>query len=164
MFLQRSFITAHLSRCRAAACRFFGRNLGNYVPNSLAGGIFGDGGPPDWAKAARPDPDLAFTADGRAWVLFTGRADIQAPPAPARYRAGIVEVNVKTGKAIGQAAILFDPQDEADLPFMVASDLSLVSAPGQPDRIFGYTGNPLYPLAQLDLPQSNRPGTGQASQ
>ncbi len=132
----------------------------NYVPSSLTGGIFGDTGAPDWAKAARPDPNLAFTADGRAWVLFTGRSDIQAPPTPTRYRAGLVEVNVQTGKAIGDAAVLFDPQDESDLPFMIASDLSVVSAPGQPDRIFGYTGNPLYPLAELEFPHAMRPNTG----
>jgi hypothetical protein len=131
----------------------------NYVPQSREGGIFGDTGTPPWATSARPDPNLAFTADGRAWVFFTGRPKTQQPPL-LRYRAGMVEVDVTTGKAIGNPVVLFDPQEQADFPSDLASDLVLVSAPGQPDRIFGYTHNPLYPLGQLDVPDSGPPGDG----
>src|SRR5205823_2066615 len=59
-------------------------------------GLFSDTGSPPWASAARPDPNLAFTPDGRAWVFFTGNA----PTTPLRptltHRAGIVEVDLDT--------------------------------------------------------------------
>lgn len=135
----------------------------NYVPKSQKGGIFGDTGAPPWATAARPDPNLAFTADGRAWVFFTGHPKTQQPPL-TRYRAGMVEVDVTTGKALGNPVVLFDPQEQADFPSDLASDLGLVSAPGQPDRIFGYTHNPLYPLGRLDVPDSGPPGDGRTAQ
>jgi hypothetical protein len=123
----------------------------NYVPSSLSGGVFGDTGAPPWANAARPDPNLAFTADGRAWIFFTGQPVTQQPPS-ILHRAGMVEVDVQTGKAIGNPVVLFDPEAHPDLSIGLASDLGLVSVPGQPDRVLGYTHDPRYPLAVLDVP------------
>ncbi len=135
----------------------------NYVPSSRAGGVFGDTGAPPWANAARPDPNLVFTAEDRAWILFTGRPQTQQPP-PVRYRSGIVEVDVTTGKALGNPVVLFDPPARATSPFPLASDLSFVPGPpGQPDRIFGYTGNPQYPLAVLDVPAVAAPADGRTT-
>ena len=127
----------------------------NYVPKALTGGIFGDSGPPPWATAARFDPNLVFTPDGRAWTLFTGRATIPSPSPTALDQSGIVEVDVVTGKAIGPAIVLFDPRDHPDLPFQLASDLNFISVAGQPDRLLGYTDNPNAPLAVLDMPSLN---------
>lgn len=134
----------------------------NYVPDSREGGVFGDMGAPPWANAARPDPNLAFTADGRAWIFFTGRPQIQQPPT-VRYRSGVVEVDVTTGKALGNPVVLFDPPLQTNVPFPLATDLNFVSAPGQPDRLFGYTGNPLYPLAVLDVPDDVTPDDGRTA-
>ncbi len=135
----------------------------NYLPNSLGGGIFGDTGAPPWASAARPDPNLAFTADGRAWVFFTGLpATLQ--PATLLHRAGIVEVNVTTGKAIGNAVVLFNALAQSSgTPLDLASDLVLVAAPGLPDRIFGYTHDPAFPLAVMTLPAMITPTDGRRS-
>ncbi len=134
----------------------------NYIPFSLGGGIFGDTGAPPWASAARPDPNLAFTADGRAWVFLTGLPATLQPPT-ILHRAGMVEVDVTTGKAIGNAVVLFNAQTQSDRPFDLASDLVLVSAPGLPDRIFGYTHNPYTPLAVMNLPATSAPTDGRSS-
>ncbi len=122
----------------------------NYVPNARTGGVFGDSGPPSWASASRIDPNLAFTPDGRAWVLFTGRAPAPPPATTPLYQSGIVEVDIATGKAIGQAVAIFDPQEHPDLP--LGSDLNLVSMPGQSRRLLGYSDNPKFPLVAVDLP------------
>src|SRR5207237_361907 len=79
------------------------------------------------------------------------------------YRAGIVEVDLDTGKAIGNAVVLFDARSHQDLPIKVASDLNLVAAPGQPDRIFAETDNPSYPLAVLDMSALVAPTDGRTS-
>lgn len=135
----------------------------NYPSNSPTSGVFGDVGTPPWASAARPDPNLAFTPDGRAWVFFTGNAGpTPLRPSPA-YRPGMVEVDINTGKAIGNAVVLYDHQTYQNLPFTVASDLNLVSAPGQPDRIFAETNSSSYPLAVLDLPGHVTPTDGRTS-
>ncbi|MFL5731601.1 MAG: hypothetical protein ACJ78Q_00250 [Chloroflexia bacterium] len=126
-------------------------------------GVFGDTGAPPWASAARPDPNLAFTRNGRAWVLFTGNAQALPSRNSPTYRSGIVELDVDTGKAIGNAVVLFDHRSHEDLPFTSASDLNLVSVTGQPDRIFAETDSPNYPLAVLELPQSVRPTDGRTS-
>jgi hypothetical protein len=123
----------------------------NYVPNAHAGGIFGDSGPPSWATAARFDPNLVFTPDGRAWTLFTGRATTPTPSPNPLDLSGIVEVDLATGKALDDPVVLFDPRLHLDLPFRLVADLNLVSLPGQPDRIFGYTDTPSSPLAYLDF-------------
>ncbi len=134
----------------------------NYKPNSYDSGVFGDTGPPPWANASRPDPDLAFTPDGRAWVFFTGRS-VTPEPLGVPSIAGMVQVDVHTGKALGNAIVLFDPDAQQDLPFEGVSDLNLISAPGQPPRIFGQTGSADYPLAELDLSTAAPPTDGRTS-
>jgi len=134
----------------------------NYKPNSNDAGVFGDTGPPPWANASRPDPDLAFTPDGRAWVFFTGRS-VTPEPLGVPSIAGMVQVDVHTGKALGNAVVLFDPDAQQDLPFNGVADLNLVSAPGQPARIFAETGSADYPLAALDLSTSATPTDGRTS-
>jgi hypothetical protein len=130
----------------------------NYKPNSFNSGIFSDTGAPPWASGTRPDPDLAFTPDGRAWVFFSGEPAKPDPPG-ILSKAGVVEVDLDTGKAIGNAVVLFDP-DLYEEPFEGAADLNLISVPGQLDRIFAETGNPDYPLVLLDLPDLVTPTDG----
>jgi hypothetical protein len=125
----------------------------DYKPGKCKCGVFGDAGPPTWADASRPDPNLAFTPDGRAWIFFTGKSSLDKS-SDVTWRAGMVEVDIATGKAVSDASLLFDPDTSKDLPFTVASDLNLVSVPGQPDRIFAYANSADYPLVLLDVPDS----------
>jgi hypothetical protein len=60
-------------------------------------GIFTDIGEPSWATDARFDPNLAFTADGRAYALFCGYNS----GTPSTRPIGMVELNLSTGRAIG---------------------------------------------------------------
>src|SRR6202011_5409026 len=85
----------------------------NYTPNTNNAGVFGDTGPPPWANASRPDPDVAFTPDGRAWIFFTGRS-FTPEPLGVPSIAGMVQVDIHTGKAMGNATVLFDPDAEQD--------------------------------------------------
>jgi hypothetical protein len=123
----------------------------NYLPARKEGGIFGDTGAPPWATFSRPDPNIAFTGDGLAWVFFTGKPN-RTDLSRAIWRAGIVQVDLATGKATGTAVVLYDPEAHVDLPFQGASDLNLVSVPGQQSSIFAYAASADYPLAVLDLP------------
>jgi hypothetical protein len=117
-----------------------GPNGGPHGLWTVLGQVFEDTGPPPWAGYARPDPNLAFTPDGRAWVLFTGNVQ-----SPVIHRPGIVEVDITTGKAIDTAVTLsagagYDPgpgwHNGTNL-----SDLNFLSVPGQPDRIFGFSND-----------------------
>jgi hypothetical protein len=135
----------------------------NYKPRSTANGVFGDTGAPPWASAARPDPNLAFTQDGRAWIFFTGNAAVTSLRTTIVHRAGVVEVDIKTGKAIGNAVVLFDPRSHQEMPITVMSDLNLIAAPGQPERIFAETNSPDYPLAIMDLAPLVTPTDGRTS-
>ncbi len=137
----------------------------NYKPGSYHDcgcGVFGDTGAPPWANASRPDPNLAFTPDGRSWIFFTGKSTTLEPP-EVTWRGGIVEVDINTGKAIGNPVVLFDPEAHRDLAITGASDLNLVSVPGQHDRIFAQTDSAVYPLAILDLPDRVTPTDGRTS-
>ena len=102
------------------------------------GEVFADGGPPPWASFARPDPNLAFTADGRAWVFFTGNAQ-----SPVFHRPAVVELDLATGRAIGSAVAISAGTGPDPIPGWNngenLSDLNFVSVPGQPDRIFGFS-------------------------
>ena len=120
--------------------------------------IFADIGYPTWAAYARPDPNLAFTADGRAWVLFTGYGDA----GHVVSGRGIVEVDLSTGRAKGRAVQLLDPAaGTIPGPSPFYSDLSYVAVPGEVERIFGFTHDGLtsaggatpgaYPLGVLEL-------------
>lgn len=123
----------------------------NYTPSRKDVGVFGETGAPPWASASRPDPNLAFTEDGLAWIFFTGKSTL-TDPEQAIWRAGMVQVDTESGEAIGNAVVLYDPEEEVDLPFVGASDLNLVSVPGQADQIFAYANSADYPLAVLDVP------------
>jgi hypothetical protein len=99
------------------------------------GNIFA-AGEPSWATYARVDPNLAFTPDGRAWVTFTGYDDV---PAPGGAALTLVEVDLSTGRAFGEAMHL--PETEPDLDGLgpkPLSDLVYVAASGERDRIFGF--------------------------
>lgn len=102
------------------------------------GEVFADTQPPPWAGFARPDPNLAFTSDGRAWVFFTGNAQ-----SPIVHRSAVVEVDLSTGKAKGSAVALSSGAGTDPLPGWYdganLSDLNLVSVPNQPDRIFAFS-------------------------
>lgn len=125
----------------------------NYVASRKDAGVFGDTGAPPWAAGSRPDPNLAFTDDGRAWVFFTGKP-LTSSAAEAVWRGGVVELDIETGKAIGNAVILYDPEANEDLPFKGASDLILVQVEGENDRIFAYSSSAHYPLAIMEVPES----------
>lgn len=131
----------------------------NYTPKSLKGGVFDTNGPPSWAKGSRPDPTIAFTPNGRAWVFFSGWPNL--PPAKGDVvKEGMVEVDVDTGIALGETIALFDPQTNAGLPFTGVSELNLISVYGEPDRILARDNNMSYPLAVLELPDYAVPPTG----
>src|SRR5207247_1149604 len=102
------------------------------------GDVFDDNGPPPWANFARPDPNLAFTSDGRAWVFFTGNVQ-----SPIVHRPSVVELDLPTGRANGSAVTLSAGAGGAPVPGWHdganLSDLNFLSVPGQPDRIFGFT-------------------------
>jgi hypothetical protein len=134
----------------------------NYEPKSKNAGIFGDTGAPPWAYATRPDPNLAFTSDGRAWIFFSGEP-VTTPPIGTISKAGMVQADVGTGKAIGNAVVLFDPNIYKERPFDGTAELNLISVPGQSDRIFAVAGSPDYPLALLDLPDSVSPTDSRTS-
>lgn len=134
----------------------------NYIPKASGNGVFGETGAPPWANASRPDPNLAFTSDGSAWIFFTGKPSFPQTK-EITWRAGLVQVDIESGKALGNAVVLYDPASHKDMPFTVASDLNLVSVPGEPDRIFAYANSADYPLVVLDVPDSVSPHDGRTS-
>jgi hypothetical protein len=113
--------------------------------------VFNDVGPPAWAALSRPDPNLAFHADGTAWLTFSafhdhiGGANI--------FRSSIVQLNLFTGRTVGSPVVIFD-MGVATIPgtsITGVSDAVLMQVAGLPDKVFCNTDSAAYPLAVLSL-------------
>ena len=116
------------------------------------GAVFADEHPA-WASYSTPDPNICF-ADGKAYVLFTGGS------VDGIWSTGIVEVDIKTGKAKGPSTVLTKYGGFPEWADSGLSDLVFVpSGHDGVDRIYGFSGVPYFSGQNavwgcLDLPVS----------